>query len=88
MAHDFARALAVEQRRRLVGSLMEFAERQLYPHLTRELQQAFRQKVMQSVGSYHDLMLDMLKASINDGSVVNEEALSLLEEIHGLVRDR
>lgn len=82
MSQEFVRNLAVEQRRRLVGSLMEHLERHVYPSLAREQQQALRSKVMSSVGVYHDFILDVLKASISDGSVVNESALELLAEIN------
>jgi hypothetical protein len=81
MSTEFVKALAIEQRKRLVGSLMEHVERHVYPHLTQPQQKALRDKVMQSVGSYHDVVLDMLKASVNDGSMVNEHALELLADL-------
>jgi hypothetical protein len=79
---EFVRNLATEQRKRLVGSLMEHIERQVYPHLPREAQVALRQKVLQCVGAYHDFVLDCLKASVNDGSVTNDAALELLTKVH------
>lgn len=82
MSQEFVRSLAVEQRRRLVGSLMEHLERHVYPSLTREQQQAVRTKVMASVGVYHDFILDVLKASISDGSVTNDVALEMLADIN------
>ena len=82
MSNEFVRNFAIEQRKRLVGSIMTHAERSLYPHLPPEVQREFRDKVMAAVGAYHDATLDMLKASISDGSVVNERALELLQEIH------
>lgn len=82
MAQEFVKALAVEQRRRLVGSLMEHLERHVYPKLTAPEQKALRDKVMASVGAYHDVVLDMLKASVSDGSMVNEHALEILADIN------
>ncbi len=82
MSSEFVKQLAVAQRQRLVGSLMSHIEQQVYPHLPKQAQQALRAKVMQSVGAYHDFILDCLKASVSDGSVANDEALRLLEQIH------
>lgn len=82
MSQEFVRNLAIEQRKRLVGSLMEHLERNVYPSLAPEQRTALRQKVLQSVGAYHDFILDVLKASVSDGSVVNESALELLAEIN------
>ena len=83
---DFVKNLAVEQRKRLVASLMECFEKQVIPTVPMNQRNAvtkvFRDKVMSSVGKYHDTMLDCLKASINDGMVVNEEAVRLLRELH------
>lgn len=82
MATDFVRNLAIEQRKRLVGSLMEHLERHVYPSLSKDQQIAVRQKVLSSVGAYHDFLLDVLKASVSDGSVTNDVALELLAEIN------
>lgn len=82
MASEFVRNLLIEQRKRLIGSIMVHAEKNLYPHLSAVEQRAFREKVLASVGAYHDTCLDILKASVNDGVVVNAEALELLRDIH------
>lgn len=79
---ELVRALAVEQRKRLVASLMEYAERNLYPSMTGDARRAYRDKVLASVGVYHDMMLDVLRASMSDDVLVNEEALGLLRSIH------
>jgi hypothetical protein len=79
---EFARALAVEQRKRLVGSLMDHLEKRVYPHLPVDERNALRTKVMQSVGAYHDFILDVLKASVSDGMVGNDAALEILQQIH------
>lgn len=82
MSNEFVRNLAVEQRKRLVGTLMEYAERNLYGHLNQAQQRAYREKVLQAVGAYHDMVLDVLKASVSDGSVTNQVALEMLAEIN------
>lgn len=86
---DFATKLASEQRGRLVGSILGHAERApWWAKLTNADRKAFRDKVLASVGVYHDFVLDCLRAA-DDGSVVNEEALRLLQSIHSsLARDR
>lgn len=90
MSQDFVRSLAIEQRRRLVASLMEHFEKRVVPtlptHVRGEALRDYRNKVMQSVGVYHDMVLDCLKAATNvsDGEtiVVNAEAMRMLEQVH------
>jgi hypothetical protein len=86
MSSDFVKNLLIEQRKRLVGSIMTHAEKTLFERLTPVEQRVFREKVLSSVGAYHDTCLDILKASVNDGSVVNGEALELLRDIHMRVK--
>lgn len=81
---DFAAKLAGEQRARLVSSILSHAEREIYPQLSAAQRKAFREKVLASVGVYHDFILDCLRAS-SDGAVVNEEAMRLLQGIHSAV---
>jgi hypothetical protein len=78
---DILADLAGEQRARLVGSVLGHAEREVYPQLTPQQRKAFRDKVLACVGVYHDFVLDCLRAA-NKGSVVNEEAMRLLGDIH------
>jgi hypothetical protein len=92
VASEFVRTLAIEQRNRLIAGLMGFFEQTVEPQLPREKRQtarrAYREKVMQCAGQYHDFVLDCLKASVaDDGSVVNEEALRLLQQLHNDVRE-
>lgn len=82
---EFATRLASEQRARLVSSILSHAEREVYPKLAAHERKAFREKVLASVGVYHDFVLDCLRASTDNGSVVNEEALALLHSIHSKV---
>lgn len=76
------------QRKRVVASILGHAEREVYPHLTPPQRQAFRLKVLSSIDVYHDLVMDLIKVyEGRDDSIVNEEALILLRNIHdGLKR--
>ena len=66
--NEFVRRLLTERRVRLVGSLLGEAERTLFPHVPVQAQREFRQKVLEFVGSYHDVALDCMKASVDDGT--------------------
>lgn len=88
MSSEFVRNLLIEQRKRVIGSIMSYSEANLFPSLSVTQQRAYRDKVLSSVGAYHDTCLDMLKASIDDGSVVNAEALELLRDINTKVSGR
>lgn len=81
---DPVRELVGEQRKRLIASILQHAEREVYPSLTPEQRSAFRTKVLESVGVYHDLVLDVIKVSNRD-TVMNEEAVTLLRQIHRAV---
>jgi hypothetical protein len=88
---SFVRNLLNEQRRRAVGSLMQYLEGNVYKHLTDQERKELRSRVIASIGAYHDVCLDMLKASVNDGTVMNDEAARLLASLNGkvdrLIRD-
>lgn len=82
MADDLMRRLAGEQRRRFVASVMGAAEQSpWWSRLNTTEQRAYRDKVLASVGSYHDFMLDIIKVT-NDDLVRNEHALTLLQQVH------
>lgn len=87
MASEFVRNLLIEQRKRVVSSVMTHLERNVFPKLSEAEQRATRDKVLAAIGVYHDTCLDVLKASVNDGSVINEQALELISEIHRKVTD-
>ena len=74
------RALLNERRKRTVGAIMQHAERELYPGMSPKQQAEFRTKVIEAVGSYHDLMIDLTR-SLAGASLVNTEALELLARI-------
>ena len=80
MADDIIRRLAIEQRKRLVAGILNSAEKSAWwSRLRPEEQRAFRDKVLDSVGVYHDFMLDVIKVS--DDDPINEHALTLLEQV-------
>lgn len=86
MANEFIRRMLLNQRKRVVGSIMNHAESAFWEKLTPQERTAFRQIVLQSVGAYHDTCLDMVKSSVDDGSlIVNEEAMRMIEDIHRTV---
>ena len=79
---DKIRRLAGEQRRRFVASVMGAAETSgWWSKMTAAEQRDFRSKVLNSVGVYHDFMLDVIKVS-NEDSIRNELALDLIEQVH------
>jgi hypothetical protein len=83
---DMVRRLLGEQRRRLVASLLGAAESSSWwPQLAVVEQRAYRDKVLASIGIYHDFCLDVLKVSGED-SVRNERALTLIEQVHASQR--
>ena len=80
------RRLAGERRRRFVAGVLGAAEQSpWWRRLSVEEQKAFREKVLTSVGDYHDFMLDVIKIS-NDDTLRNEHALNLLEQVHSSQR--
>lgn len=81
MTEDGLRKLLVVQRRRLVGTILGYGERELYPHLSKDQQQGFRNKVLGAVESYHDLVMDIVGVSEDDTVLVNAEAMELLRDI-------
>lgn len=82
----FLKNLLVESRKRVVGSLMSYMEQNVYPSLGKTEQEELRQKVLNAVGAYHDTCLDMLKASVNDGSVSNQLLLDAIYDLHDEVK--
>lgn len=78
---ELIRDLAAEQRKRLVASILGQAERTFKQKLTPREWADFRDKVMDSIGTYHDFLLDVIKVS-RDGMIRNEEAIRIIEQIH------
>lgn len=82
---DEVRELIIQQRGRVVAGILQHAERTFYDRLTPAERVAFRQKVLDSVGTYHDLVLDVVKVQRKGSTLINEEVLPLLRAIHGQV---
>jgi hypothetical protein len=79
---DVVRALAVEQRKRLVAALLSHCEQSpWWAQLSRPQQIALRERVLGSVGAYHDFLLDVLKVN-RDGQIQNEYAVNLIRQVH------
>jgi hypothetical protein len=72
---DFLKA----RRDRALGSIMGFAEREIYPKLSTQEKAAFRNLVLDSLNSYHDSVLDLVKSE--NGTVRNEELIQMLERL-------
>lgn len=72
---DFLKA----RRDRALGSILGYAERELYDQLSPEQQKQLRQVTLDALNSYHDSVLDLVKSE--NGTVRNEEVLSLLTRV-------
>jgi hypothetical protein len=74
--------LVAEQRRRAAGGILYHAEEgEWWAKLTTAERKLFRDKVLASVGSFYDFVLDIIKSTDTD-IINNEHALRLLEQIH------
>lgn len=73
---DFLKA----RRDRALGTILGYAEREVYASLTPGAQRAFRGLVMEAINGYHDAVLDLVKS--DSGDVRNEEILALLDDIN------
>lgn len=67
------------RRDRCLGSILGYTEREIFPRLTTAERAAFRNLVLDSLNSYHDSVLDLVKSE--QGTVRNEEILVLLERL-------
>lgn len=85
--NPFVRSLLAESRKRMVGSLMGYLEKDVYPSLTKQQQEDLRAKVLLAVGAYHDTCLDVIKASVNDGVISNEYLLEAILDLRDEVRE-
>lgn len=73
----------VNRRNRALASILGNAERGFFRKLSTEEQDAFRTVVRDAINSYHDSVLDLVKAE--DG-VRNEEVVAALERLETSVR--
>lgn len=70
------------RRDRALASILGHAERELYPRMSAEEQRRFRQKVLDSLQSYHDSALDLFKGDDDGGTIRNEAVIELLQKLH------
>lgn len=66
------------RRDRAVGSILGYAEREIFKDLSIEQREGFRRVVLDAANGYHDSVLDLVKAE--DGTR-NDEVIALLERI-------
>lgn len=86
MSDESLRKLITEQRKRAVAGIMGSAERSdWWAKLNRPEQLAFRDKVLTSIGVFHDLVLDVVKVNTEGTDMVwNEHALEILAAIRNI----
>jgi hypothetical protein len=82
MAQPFIRNMLSRQRRRALAIILNYSERAFYERLTIDEQAHFRSVVLSAVSSYHDACLDMLESSVNDGMLLNEEAVRVVAQFN------
>jgi hypothetical protein len=81
MGDDDLRRLAVKQRRRMLASLLSAAENSpWWPKLSNAEKSTFRDKVIDSVNGYHDVMLDVISVGAED--LRSADVMGLLEQVH------
>lgn len=83
---QFVNNLMAQQRKRAVGTLMSYVERDIYPHLPQIQAKELREKVLAVIGAYHEVTLDVLKSAVDDGTAVNDDALAILSRMDGNLR--
>jgi CHASE3 domain sensor protein len=74
------------RRDRCLGSILGYTEREIFPRLTAQERLAFRNLVLDSLNSYHDSVLDLVKS--DQGTVRNEELISMLERLEAHLQQR
>lgn len=66
------------RRDRAVGSILGFAEREIFESLSTQQRERLRQTVLDALNGYHDSVLDLVKAE--DG-VRNDVVIEILERV-------
>lgn len=66
------------RRDRAVGSILGFAEREIFDSLSQDQRESLRRVVLDSLNGYHDSVLDLVKAE--DG-VRNDAVVEVLERL-------
>lgn len=83
----FVRNMLARQRKRAVAIIMGHAERSFYDRLSVDEQAEFRSAVLGAISSYHDACIDMVEASVNDGMMLNDEAVRVIAEFNERVQE-
>jgi hypothetical protein len=74
--------VVTEQRKRCLASILGAAESgPWWGRLSREEQLAYRQKVIDALGVFYDLVRDIVKVTDEDG-LRNDHVVELIERIH------
>lgn len=68
------------RRNRAVGSILGYAEREIFTKLNTQEQKELRQVVLDALNSYHDSVLDLVKAEDGVRNDVVIEAIQRLEQ--------
>ena len=71
------------RRDRALGTVLGYAEREVYPGLTPAQRDAFRKVTLDAMNGYHDAVLDLVKA---ETGVRNDEVVELLTRIDTHIR--
>lgn len=83
---DIWRSFVGKRRERVVASIMGHVERQpWWKELTDRDRKLLRDKVLSSIGEYHDVILDLLRV-IDDNSISSPEVVRILDLVHGSQR--
>lgn len=74
--------VVTEQRKRCLASILGAAESSpWWSRLTRDEQMAYRQKVIDALGIFYDLVRDVVKVTDDEG-LRNDHVVELIERIH------
>jgi len=74
MTESIIKRLAIEQRRRLIASVLNAVDDE-------KDARARRERIIRAINSYHDFLLDVVKVS-DEEYVRNEHALELIASVH------
>jgi hypothetical protein len=78
---DDVRRLAVQQRKRVVAGILGAAEHSAWwSRLSERERVEYRNKVLGSLNTYHDFMLDVI--SVGDEDPHSQQVIQLLEAVH------
>jgi hypothetical protein len=81
-----ARSFLKARRDRALGSILGYSEREIFSKLTPKAQADLRSVVIGAIDSYHDSVLDLVKA--DGGGVRNERVVELLERLDAHLTSR